>query len=482
MADQLRYDVISPKLTPNIWNLKEKGLDFTNAYTACPLCVPSRGAFFTGTYPNRNGSLINPWVEEDKEYGNVKVGIDNLYEMMCQDWDVIHSGKQHLFTEGSKLEDRKDTNIKFVSTEATYLSFLEENGKKRPGGMSFKSAVPEMVAGKRTRLARYSNPNVGIYEPGEKYYFDSYFTEKTLKALDDRDKNKPLFLSAMFVAPHPPLEIPQPWFDCIKDDDVLLPDNVGVFYKYQSPLQLYNLTGMIGSHYSRQEWKESWRVYLGLVAFLDNLVGRIINKLKKEGIYDDSLIIFTSDHGEMLGSHSLYQKMCMYEESSKVPLIMKFPKSDLNKNGIIDSPVSLIDVVPTLAEYFSLVHKTEFDGRSLIPLIKGEEKTYDRTIFIQYDGNGARSNFQRCVIKDGYKLIVDLFKDEYYLELYYTNEDKEEKENLIFKDDSLDEFLYQLIDSLDSHMRNSGDLIQLPRIDIASFRSKYKTLGARQIL
>lgn len=481
MADQLRFDVLSPELTPNIWSIRAEGIEFSRAYCACPLCVPARGAFFTGTFPNRNGSLINPWVEEDKRHGDVKAGIDNLYRMMEDTWDSIHSGKQHLFTEGGKMENQEGCKIKFVATETTYHDFLDENGKRRPGGRRFKTLVPEMVGGRKTRLARYSNPTVGVYGEGAEFFYDNYFADKAIEALKSRDRSKPLFLSAMFVAPHPPLEIPEPWFSRLQKEAVVLPDNVGEFYKYQSPLQMYNLTGVIGGHYNREQWKESWRVYLGLVSLLDDLVGRIIAELKKQGVYDDSLVVFTSDHGEMLGSHSLYQKMCMYEESVHVPLFIRFPKGTRTGRKRYDTLVSHIDVVPTLADYFGLSHHDSFDGKSLLPMIMSrEDENLHSAIYIQYDGNGSRSNFQRCVLMGKYKLIVDLFKDEYYLELYNVMDDPQEKENLVFSSDNLDPMIGEMLSGLEAHMRTTGDLVSLPNISLPMFRSRYSTIGAKQ--
>lgn len=482
MADQLRADVLSPQLTPHIWSIKDAGVEFTRAYCACPLCVPSRGAFFTGVYPNRNGSLINPWVEEDKKYGDVRKGFDSLYEMMEGEWDSIHSGKQHLFTEGGKLEDRVDGKTKFVATEVSYHAFLQANNKKRPGGPAFKNPVPEMVGGRKTRVARYSNPSVGVYEEGAQYFYDTYFADKAVEALRMRDKRKPLFLSAMFVAPHPPLEIPEPWFSHIRKEDVHLPENVGKFYQYQSPLQMYNITGVIGGHYTREQWKESWRVYLGLVSLLDELVGRILDEVKAQGLYDDSLIVFTSDHGEMLGSHSLYQKMCMYEESSRVPLFMKFPNDFKPAQKRYEALVSLIDVVPTFAEYFGLPHHSVFDGTSLLSMIRtGDAATLPSNLFIQYDGNGARSNFQRCIINGSYKLIIDLFKDEYYLELYDVVQDEQEKDNLVFSSNKYDNMIMDMISALEKHMKATGDLISLPKINLSAFRDAYGAIGAKQL-
>ena len=482
MADQLRYDVLSPSLTPNIWSIREDGIEFSRAYTACPLCVPSRGAFFTGTYPNRNGSLINPWVEEDKSHGDVKAGFDNLYRMMSSGWNVIHSGKQHLFTEGGKLEDNPDFPASFVATEKTYHDFLKENGKRQPGGARFKSPVAEMVGGYKTRLARYSNPSVGCYEEDSRYFYDCYYADEALKALKARDMTKPLFLSAMFVAPHPPLDIPEPWFSAVKDEDFTLPDNVAQFYSFQSPLQMYNLTGMIGGAYKRDEWKESWRVYLGLVKLLDDQVGRLLDELKREGIYDSSLIMFTSDHGEMLGSHSLYQKMCMYEESAHVPMYIKFPSSFSPERKRYDEIISLIDIVPTLKDYFGFESNNGFDGVSLMPMIEGKSEKAHDVLFMQYDGNGSRSNFQRAVLKGNNKLILDIFKDEYFLELYDTVNDREETENLLFSSDLHDAEAYEMLASLKAFMEDTGDLISMPEIDIASFRREHLTIPAKSEL
>lgn len=97
MADQLRFDVLGCGFTPNIDSIAAPGTKFERACCACPLCVPARGAFFTGTWPNRNGSLINPWEQEDSGHGAVKSGIDNLYTLMETQWHSIHSGKQHLY-------------------------------------------------------------------------------------------------------------------------------------------------------------------------------------------------------------------------------------------------------------------------------------------------------------------------------------------------------------------------------------------------
>ncbi len=483
MADQLRADVLGTGFTPNIDKIAEEGARFDRAYCACPLCVPARGAFFTGTYPNRNGSLINPWEPADARYGDVKEGISNLYDIMEEGWDSIHSGKQHLFTQGGKLEERENTKTRWLSTEKTYKEYLRDHDKPMPGGKKFRMRIPEMVDGKVTRISNYSNAETGCYTPGEAYYFDRYFTDKAVEGLKNRNREKSLLLNTMFLAPHPPLHIPAPWYHKVQNEDFELPENVGVFYPHQSPLQMYNLTGIAGAPYDREHWKETWRVYLGLVAMLDDCVGRILTELKAQGIYDDSLIIFTSDHGEMLGSHGLFQKMCMYEESARVPLYIKFPKTSMlcqaGRGRIYTETVSHVDLMPTLCDYLELASCNAggsgflgMDGNSLMPLFRGERGEVRGKAFIQYDGNGSRSNFQRCVVKGNYKLIADLFKDECYYELYDVEGDRQETENLMFES-KYDRIALEMWEDLAIHMEETGDLLKLPLLKPEKFRAEY---------
>lgn len=475
MADQLRYDALGRGFTPEIDSIGKEGARFERAYTSCPLCVPARGGFFTGMCPNKNGSLINPWEKADKRYGDVRQGVDNLYTLMEREWDSIHSGKQHLFTEGGKLEDRPDSLTRWCSTEKTYRQYLAENGKPAPGGERFRTHVPEMVDGKATKVSSYSNAETGCYEPGEKWYFDVYFADKAVEGIQERDPAKPLLLNAMFLAPHPPLQIPEPWYGKVGKAEVELPDNVGVYCEHQSPLQMYNLTGVVGAGYSREHWAEAWRVYLGLVSMLDRCVGRVLDELKRQGIYDESLIMFTSDHGEMLGSHALFQKMCMYEESVRTPVYVKFPASSgLHKGAVCQEPVSHLDILPTLCDYLGLCTGNDMDGQSLMPLLHGEKTgVLERDLFIQYDGNGSRSNFQRCVVSGNYKLIADIFKDEIYYELYDLEKDVQEMDNLMFQEE-YDGRACAMAEALARHMKDTGDLLTLPELRPKEFREKYE--------
>ncbi|MBP1963205.1 sulfatase family protein [Paenibacillus aceris] len=470
MADQLRADLITPQFAPNIHKLSQESFRFNRAYCASPLCVPARGSFFTGRYPNQTGCLINPWEAKDATHGHVRRNIPNLYQLLENDWDSWHTGKQHLLTE-DRFDRSESSHTSWLPLEGRYAKHLKEQGKRMPGGALFKGIVPEMASGTTTRPATYSIPTTGCYEEGFDAFFDGFILNDSLHALQHRDRTKPLFLSAMFLAPHPPLEIPEPWYSMYTQTDITLPENVGVWSKHQSPLQLYNLTGAIGVRYSREEWHRIWTVYTGLVRLLDDCVGRIIQELKTQGIYDDTLLIFTSDHGEMLGSHSLWQKMCMYEESVRTPLLLKFPERFKCEAQESNALVSAIDIVPTLCDYLGLPIPEGVAGTSLLPLVNGHHWNRDK-LFIQFDGNGARGNFQRCVIEGDYKLIVDWFKDEIFIELYDLASDAQELINLAFQDVHRPRIL-SLLEYLREHMLATGDLLKIPDDAYAMFIDRY---------
>jgi choline-sulfatase len=257
----------------------------------------------------------------------------------------------------------------------------------------------------------------------------------------------------------------------VKEKDFTLPDNVGQFYPGQSPLQAYVLPGFIGLRYNREEWRAIWAKYLGLVKLLDDEVGRLITTLKQEGLYDKAIIIFTVDHGEMLGSHMLWQKMVMYEESAKVPLIVKMPKDFKPLKKEHDEVVSLVDVFPTLLEYNGLPVPTNLDGQSLLPLMQGKPLNR-QSIFMQFDGNGSLGSSQRSVVKNNYKLIVDMFKDETFVEVYDVVKDPQEKVNLAF-DRNFAPTTNDLLNELTNYMKKTGDRIQLPKNVLADFLKNY---------
>ncbi|MDQ8183603.1 sulfatase-like hydrolase/transferase [Pelagicoccus sp. SDUM812005] len=467
MADQLRHDFIRPEFAPRICALFSESAQFPRMYTASPLCVPARGSFFTGRYPNETGCLVNGWEPIDKEHGLVAARTPNLYTCFeAAGYDSWHTGKQHLHT-ADAFDEQADSQTRWMSLERGYADHLANSGARTPGGPRFTGICPELHSRKTSAARRYSIPQTGCYEDGFENFFDGYILKETLHAIEHRDRQKPFLLNAMFLAPHPPFDIPSPWYQKFKD--VPMPENVGRWDPLQSPLNLYHMSGAIGARYHREEWQEPWRVYAGLVNLLDHCVGQIVDKLKAEGIYENSVIVFTSDHGEMLGSHCLWQKMVAYEESARTPLAIKMPRGK-NAGVANPGPTSQVDVFPTLCQIAGIQIPNSVSGKSLLPQIEGRQKPTKEPVFIQSDGNGALEKWSRCVVDGNLKLIVDGFKDEVFFELYDLEADPFESRNLAFEQHaSLPRFLA----TLSAHMQRTGDLLSLNEADYQSFQRNY---------
>ena len=140
MADQLRWDALGSH-TPNINRLLGESVLFERAYCASPLCVPARGSFFTGRFPNETGSIINPWDPHDAAHGNVRAGIPNLYGLLERDWRSVHAGKQHLFYT-QRLEERADTRTEWVTMAPTTPPTCGAPGTGPPAGRRFAAWCP----------------------------------------------------------------------------------------------------------------------------------------------------------------------------------------------------------------------------------------------------------------------------------------------------------------------------------------------------
>lgn len=475
MGDQLRYDVLRKGFTPHIDSLMSDSVVFDRAYSTSAVCVPARGSLMTGTYPSFNGAIVNPWDQLDKRNGITRQNFENLITKMETCFDSIHCGKQHFFTEPENLEDRIDGQTRFKALERDFEAYAYKEGFKTQGGMEFKIQIPEMVDGRRTVIRTFTGSKTDRFSGSLDQCFDGYVLNNTIEEIRNYDRAKPLFLSVMFLSPHPPLNPPEPYYSMVKDSDFEMPANVGVTGKYQSPLSFYGFSGMAGVDKSRQDWLEPWRVYLGLVRMLDDCVGTIINELKEQGLYDDSLIIFTSDHGEMLGSHRMWQKMNLYEESIRVPLSFKFPLEDQIGHQRVDQFVSSIDVFPTVCDYYGLEINNEINGLSLMDAIRCQTDIPRESIFAQYDGNTGISNQMRCIIHDNMKLITSYFKDEFFIELYDLNNDAQEMNNLVF-DRGNRNVIQRLLSLLQHHMQHVGDYLEIPADAYDKFLEDYESL------
>lgn len=440
MADQLRLDVIGAyeriaqaSLTPNIDELAKVGTVFGNHITPCPLCVPTRSSIMTGRWPHRHGAMIN-----SPSHGSVHGEIPLVPERLAASgYRVVHSGIQHVRRTPS-FEAQE--GVEFTPALATLKVRMEQLGLNV---RDFQS--PNVTEGHgTTRVVFNSNAQTGMWPGDSSTFLDIELTEQIVRIIEGHDPERPLALFGMYWAPHPPWTVPEPWWSMFNPDEILLPSTVGVWCEGQSPLSLMHRPGQIGAGVPKSHWPRVWAAYFGLVALLDECIGRVLAALRSRGMYDDSMVVFTADHGEMLGNHALLQKSCMYEEAVNVPLITKFPRQTTRVD--VDDLTSHVDLAPTLYEVARIEPPDGMDGA---PLSQAGASTVREHAFSEYHGNSTLGYHQWMVRSRTHKLIDT---GEYGMELYDLVNDPFEERNLIHTHAPPSEALGPLKDALD-HFR-----------------------------
>ncbi len=408
MTDQHRYDTLEAYgdrqcETPNFDALARESVIFDRHYTSCPLCVPTRTSLATGMWPNRTGVLINYWIPEEAQYGTLRPGVETLYERFAKEgYRVAQIGVQHVNAE-PKLPDRVPGGV-FVDRDE-YAKYLRDNGLATPDTKAYRSPCPDFVDGQMV-VAEYTSPRAGVWPHAPEHYYDQWIARRAVEYIEQADPDEPLLLFANFWSPHCPLTAPEPYASMYDPDKIDLPENVGTWYPGQSAMQLVNLPGFLGAQVSEEDWRKAWAMYLGMVTLVDKSVGQVIDALKRRGFWDDALVMFTPDHGEQLGSHRLWQKMCMYEESIRVPMLTKAPRMERSRAGQrVSGLTGHVDLMNTMYDYTGIGIDQASDGLSLRPLIEGGTDKIRDEIFSEFNGNAGRGSYSRAIMTDRYKFI-----------------------------------------------------------------------------
>ena len=403
LTDQMRHDAIealgNPIIrTPVLNGLVESGVTFERAYTACPVCVPARYALHVGQLPHRTGVVENTVMPE---------GRTSFMEVLRdQGYQTFGAGKMH-FT--------------FPGTGRASMWGFEERA------ICDSPVHAQNDFYKNTRAHGYTHVHDLKGVRGEMYYIpqvsqlpahlhhSAWTADSSIDFLRRRDSNRPFFMMTSFEKPHPPFEPPVPWNKLYRgpdmphahvpaDSDALLTlwNRFQNRYKYRDRGQDANLIRQLKAYYYAE------------VSFVDYSLGRVFAEMQRLGLYDDTLVIFTSDHGELLGDYGSFGKRCFLDAAARVPLLMKYP--GCTRGQRCAQPASLVDVFPTVLEYAGASCSQECDGTSLIQLAEGAS---DRTVIRgQYEA-GEYANYMRLdgqfkyvySVPDEREFLFDLAKD-----------------------------------------------------------------------
>jgi arylsulfatase A-like enzyme len=449
---------------PNLDRLAEQGIVFTRAYVSQPVCTPSRATIMTGLYPHTSGCVANnvaldekvPTIAElfaDRDYrfayfGKWHLGDDIFAQHGFDDWVSIEDGyRRHYRPHQDRMQN------------CTYYHWLRERGFE-----------PDVHDGEFSAFSRRK----AVSLPPQ-FTKPQFLAEKASEFIEAH-ANRPFVLYVNFLEPHMPFT--GPYNDLYHPDQIALPANFDAAPHPDEPARVrmlrehYRSRGAEGLDLSSEAgWRRLIANYWGLVTLVDEAVGRILGALSGCGAEDRTIVVFTSDHGDMMGSHRLVAKTVMFEEAVKVPLIMRLPQLP-NAPRRVDCPVSQVDLVPTLLDLMGQPIPPTLEGYSLMPVLERGGHPQEDDVFIEWNGrdsdeqmrtasqksasqadrlSGSRS---RCVISpDGWKLNLSQADK---CELYNLGNDAGETENLFYSGRH-EEVIATLRDRIKQWQARTGD-------------------------
>ena len=406
MTDHQRHDSLGMvqagvEVTPNLNRLAAEGTVFGRAYNTCPLCVPARTALATGIYPTANGAVTNDW--KGATAGDCKP----MHQFLAEaGYEVAHMGVHHI-----RVNPPLDERLRFAEwiPKEAYNEYIAARGLATapPAGegtdrMSFSTPVMENREGRRVKKG-YSNTNTAAWPGDAEHFFDSWVCRSAGEFLN-RPHERPFALFVCLWAPHPPLRVPEPYYSMFDPHKLDLPENVGIAAEKEPPGRRRGVAAQLAEGVSMEQWRKVWAAHLGLVRLADDGIGRVLSALERSPAADDTLTVFTVDHGDHLGQHRMYQKMEMYEPAIHVPLVVRVQGA---ASGRVDRVVSHLDLAPTVLDAAGIPIPASLDGRSLLPAVRDQAPLAERPAFSQYSGNPAVGDLRRAVITQRYKYIHD---------------------------------------------------------------------------
>lgn len=402
-TDQQRYDMVgaagNPAVsTPHLDRLAAQGALFENCYVQNPVCSPSRASLMTGTYVSTHGLYEN----------GVDIAPDTRVfskDLAEAGYDCGLVGKFHLHScFHGRTEPRLDDGFRvFRWAHDPY-----------PG--SSENAYHRWLRATRPELYERALGERGLFDsmPTEAHY-SHWIAEETISYLrTDRRPEQPFFFVANFFDPHHGFGAPQEYLD--RYDGVELPAVNTREGELEDKPEIQRLTsehrgGGMPSYveHTEQQLDEVRRAYYAMVSLVDDEVGRILAALEEEGLAESTIVVFTSDHGELLGDHQLLRKgPFLYDCSVKVPLIVRWPgvvPAGLRREEL----VQWVDLAPTFLEAAGIERPRSYQGASLLPLLRGEDAQWRDWALSQYRSSGDPANpsaHLTMLRQDRFKLIT----------------------------------------------------------------------------
>lgn len=468
-SDQQHFDtlgVANPRIkTPALDRLCQEGTRFTRAYCPNPVCTPSRSSVITGMYPSQHGA----WTIGVKLPEDVPTVGEHLKKVGYQ---TALIGKAHFqplaSKEGSESVEAQPSlrdldfwrefnapwygfdHIELARNHADeshvgqhYAIWLEEQGLK-----DWRDYF-QPLEGETAKKAPKLNKELGhgarerVWALPEELHYTTWTGERSLDYLEQAaQKDEPFFLWSSFHDPHPPYTVSEPWASMYDPKDMEAGKLVAGehdnnpwhfaetqkenpdFKNWHEPFAAHGCQSHL---YPEDELKKDIAVYYGMISFMDKQIGRILDKLDALGIADNTLVVFSTDHGHFIGQHGLIAKGPFhYEDMLKLPFVVRWPEH-VPANIESDALQSLVDLAPTFLAASGQTIPDEMQGVNQLKVWQGKQENARDHIICENRHNPVMPHL-RTYVNEQYKLTV--YREESYGELFDLAKDPNELNNL----------------------------------------------------
>lgn len=415
MCDQMTGQVLdddSDYLMPNLRALAEEGIKVERAYAPNPICSPSRASLMTGTLPHTHGMVdVTHAVPEYRAEYNYS--LDTFSSILKENsYATSYYGKWHVERRHCLDKFGYDEFVTEREIPAPHYTAIDKTIISNPG-----TGYPDKAIG-------------GVYKEGAEASDEHFLFNKAIDFID-RKKDGPFFTFISTNAPHDPYTVPKEFYDMYSEIDLPISFEDDMTDKPA----IYRRIREVFSVLSKEDYKKIRRYYHAYCSLIDSEIGRLVKYLKSNNLYDDTMIVFLSDHGDLQGAHGLICKgVPGFEEGYRIPLVFKLPG---NKNGGFTTSdiFSVVDIAPTVLKILGLRNlRGKIDGIDKCSSLEGEKHDYA----VVAENHGQRYSYTQRIIWKGSKKYIfngfdydefyDLEKDPY--EMHNAINDKEYQEDV----------------------------------------------------